>query len=302
MTEKINSKDIQDFWNDGIKFDEPKLNKMDNINNHKMKKSKSCVILNTINENDNYETKKENKLLRNHKLLQRILKTEESIPINKEKKEKKQIDKLTKLYNKDISDRKRVEKDIKNLKEKLIKSELSGCTFKPKKHKAKNKSFDKAYQKYFGKKNIYQRGKLYMNMYKNKLNELKKEVEEVEKMESYPFKPEIKEKNLNRVLYGGNYWEEQANNLSNQIFLWRYMKARKNDSDKKKRLMWSINKNNDDYNKENINENDLNKPKVIYRSISQKNSLLYKNSLHNILLSYKTNDNNKNENIIIEQQ
>ena len=302
MAKKINNLDIRDFWDDGIKFDEPKLSKKENKNNHKMKKSKSCVILNTINENDNYKAKKENKLLRNHKLLQRILKTEESIPIYKEKNEKKQIDKLTKLYNKDISDRKRVEKDIKNLKEKLLKSELNGCTFKPKKHKAKNKSFDIAYQKYFGKKDIYQRGKIYMNMHKKKLNKLKKEVEEVEKMESYPFKPEIKEKNLNRVLYKGNIWEEQANNLSNQIFLWRYMKARKDDSDKKKRLMWNIHKNNDDYNKENINENDLNKPKVIYRSISQKNSLLYKNSLHSALLSYKTNDNNNNGDIMIKQQ
>jgi hypothetical protein len=118
MSRKINSPDNQDFWDDGIKFDEQKLTKKKNKNNHKMNKSKSCVFLNTINENDNYETKKENKLLRNHKLLQRILKTEESIPINKEKKEKKQIDKFTKLYNRDISDRKRVEKDIKNLKEK----------------------------------------------------------------------------------------------------------------------------------------------------------------------------------------
>ena len=88
MAKKINSP-IQDFWDDGIKFDEPKLSKKDNLNNHKMKKSKSCIILNTINENDNYETKNKNKLLRNHKLLQRILKTEESIPINKEKNEKK---------------------------------------------------------------------------------------------------------------------------------------------------------------------------------------------------------------------
>ena len=303
MSGKINSPDNQDFWDDGINFDEQKLTKKENKNNHKMNKSKSCVILNTINENDSYETKKENKLLRNHKLLKRILKTEESIPIKKEKKEKKQIDKLTKLYNKDISDRKRVEKDIKNLKEKLIKSELSGCTFKPQRNKAKNKSFDKAYKKYFGEKHIYQRGILYKKKCKKKLNELKKEVEEVENMESYPFKPEIKEKNLNKVLYGKNYWEEQANNLSNKIFLWRYMKARKDDSDKKKRLIWNICKNNDDYNEENINDNDLNKPKVIYRSISQKNSLLYKNSLHNILLSYKTNDNNNNnENIMIKQQ
>ena len=279
------------------------MTQKENINNLKLKKSKSCVILNLINENDIYETKKEKKLLRNHKLLQRLLKTEESIPINKEKNEKKQIDKLTKLYNKDISDKKRVEKDIKNLKEKLIKSELSGCTFKPKKNKTKNKSFDIAYKKYFGEKNIYQRGMLYKKKCKKKINELKKEVAEVENMESYPFKPEIKEKNINKVLYGKNYWEEQANNLSNKIFLWRYMKARKDDSYKKKRLIWSSYKNNVDYNEDNINDSDLNKHKVIYRSISQKNSLLYKNSLHNILLSYKTNDNiNNNENIIIKQQ
>ena len=83
MTEKINSPDIRDFWDDGIKFDEPKLSKKSNINNHKMKKSKSCVILNTINENDNYKAKKENKLLRNHKLIQHYIFKKNKIYSNK---------------------------------------------------------------------------------------------------------------------------------------------------------------------------------------------------------------------------
>ena len=57
MSTKINSPDNQDFWDDGIKFDEQKLTRKEK-KNQKMNKSKSCVILNTINENENYETKK----------------------------------------------------------------------------------------------------------------------------------------------------------------------------------------------------------------------------------------------------
>ena len=114
--------------------------------------------------------------------------------------------------------------------------------------------------------------------------------EEEEENVKYPFKPEIIQKNINKVLYGNNYWEKQANNFSNQIFLWRYMKARKDESDKKKRLIWNKNRNINDNFDVNYN-NILINNRFIHRSISQKDSLLYKKSLHLSLLDFTTNNN-----------
>ena len=292
MSIRISRPDIEDFWDDCIKFEPPKNIKNDNKNKSKnnMVKSKSTLNINSVNNN---AQKKNNNFKKNHKLLDKILRTEESNKINLEKNKQKQIDKLTTLYNKDMTDKKRVEKEINNLKEKLKKNELDDCTFKPKKNRTKNKSYDIEYVKHFGQKDIYQRGKIYKRIYKRRLNELKKEVEE-EQLEFYPFKPEIKEKNINRVLYGRNYWEDQANNLSNKFFLWRYMKARKDESDKKKRLIWRMDNNDEEDYDENKNVYNPNNHKVVHRSISQKDSLLYKKSLHNSLLSFQTNDNNEN--------
>ena len=82
------------------------------------------------------------------------------------------------------------------------------------------------------------------------------------------------------------------------------MKARKDELDKKKRLIWSIDKNNkhniiDENNNDKgiITNNNINKK--INRSISQKDSLLYKKTLHFTLLDFRTNhdeDNNNNQN------
>ena len=78
-------------------------------------------------------------------------------------------------------------------------------------------------------------------------------------------------------------------------FLWRYMKARKEESNKKKRLAWSMDKKDEEY-FDNINYNNLSHNKRVQRSISQKDSLLYKKSLHLSLMSFKTiNDNDNNE-------
>ena len=79
------------------------------------------------------------------------------------------------------------------------------------------------------------------------------------------------------------------------------MKARKDESDKKKRLIWSMDKNNnDDYYDIQNDKNKINSNRNIHRSISQKDSLLYKQSLHFSLLDFKTNnENNNNENVII---
>ena len=289
-----------DFWDDCIKNELPK--KKENINQKQIiSKSNSCTVFN------NNIKKRKNKciFLQNHKLIKRILNTEESIPKKNKIKEEKQIKILLSLYNKDISDKKRVEKQLIELREKKYKEELKTCSFKPHKRFKKNKTYDEAYEKNFGKKNIYERNEVYKNKFEKKINELKnEEFEEEEENIKFTFKPEIIQKNINKVLYINNFWEKRANNFSKKIFLWRYMKARKDESDKRKRLIWNKDKNSNydlGKNKNNILQNN----RLFHRSISQKDSLLYKKYLHFSLLDFKTNNEENNSpnniNIFIKQ-
>ena len=296
MSKNINRPEIEDFWDDCIKCELPKKSKKSNKSRLTIIESNSCINFNILNNINNTHRNK-HKYLKNHKLLLKILTTEESTSKNAKESQKKQIDILTSLYNKDILDKKRIQKDLNKLRENKEKEELTKCTFRPQKTKYRiNKSYDESFKKNFGIKNIYERDRVYKKKYNKKIEELKKEVmEEKEESEKYPFMPTINQKDLNRVLYGNNYWEKKANNFSNKIFLWRYMKARKDESDKKKRLIWSIDKNNDEDDNDNTNEKNINKNnKNIHRSISQKDSLLYKASLHFSLLDFKTNDENNN--------
>ena len=308
MSIQINQPEIEDFWDDCIKFELPKKNKKDNKSMLTIVESNSCINFNNLNINNiDHGHRNKNKYLKKHKLLYKILTTEESIPKNKTKNKEKQIELLTSLYNKDISDRKRIEQELTRFRENKEKEELQNCTFKPEYKYRKyrdNKKYDKTFKKNFGKKKIYERDCLYKKKFNLKLEQLKKEaMEEKQEYENYPFMPTIREKNINKVLYGNNYWEKKANNFSNQVFLWRYMKARKDESNKKKRLIWSMDKNNnDDYYDIENDKNKINNDKNIHRSISQKDSLLYKQSLHFSLLDFKTNnenENNNNENAII---
>lgn len=279
---RLNRPEIEDFWDDCLKFESTKKEKT-----KKVRQKSNSIDVSSISNIDNIKNynKRNKHYLKNHKLLKEIIKTEESIPRKNKKKEEKQIKILISLYNKDISDKKRREKELNKLREIKINKELKNCSFKPER-KYKNKSYEKKYQKNFGEKNIYERGCLYKNKYEKKIKEIKKEDLEDEENEKYPFKPVIEKKNVNQILYGNNLWEERANNFSNKIFLWRYSKARKDESIKRKRLFWIIDK------KGNINYN-----KNIQRSISQKDSLLYQKSLHFSLLDFRTNnDDNDNDN------
>ena len=71
----------------------------------------------------------------------------------------------------------------------------------------------------------------------------------------------------------------------------RYKKARQEENNKKKKLIlnfYNVNESNDEGNKI--------KNKKIHKSISQKNSLICRQTLHNYLLEYETNDeDNTNE-------
>ena len=289
-----------DFWDDCIKNELPEKKK--NINKKQIiSKSNSYTAFN----NNIKKRKNMGIFLQNHKLIKRILNTEESIPKKNKIKEEKQIKILLSLYNKDISDKKRVEKQLIELREKKYKEELKTCSFKPHKRFKKNKTYDEAYEKNFGKKNIYERNEVYKNKFEKKINELKnEEFEEEEENIKFTFKPEIIQKNINKVLYINNFWEKRANNFSKKIFLWRYMKARKDESDKRKRLIWNKDKNSNydlGKNKNNILQNN----RFVHRSISQKDSLLYKKYLHFSLLDFKTNNEENNSpnniNIFIKQ-
>ena len=304
MSKKANRPEITDFWDDCLKFElNPKIKPKKT-----RQKSNSIDIYNmpNISNINNNNQRKKNDYLKNHKLLKNIVRTEESIDKNMKKSEERQIKRLTSMYNKELIDRKRKEKELIKLRENIINKELKNCPFKPeKKYKYKNKSYEKNYKKNFGEKKIYERGKYYIKKYKKNIYELKKEVVE-EENEKFPFKPRIVQKDINKVLYGNNMWEKRANNFSNKVFLWRYIKARKDESDKKKRLIWSMdkkeNENDDSYESDN-KSGILNNNRIIHRSISQRDSLLYRKNLHFSLLDFRTinndDDNNNNNEINI---
>jgi hypothetical protein len=131
------------------------------------------------------------------------------------------------------------------------------------------------------------------------LDALKKEEIQIkeEENETNTFKPEIKPKNLEKVLSQNNVWERKANNISNKFFLMRYMKARKEESDKKKRLVWSMDKNEEELDININNDNDYSNNKIVQRSISQKDSLIYKRELHFSLMSFQTNNDSEDNNV-----
>ena len=296
---RLNRPEIEDFWEDCIKFE---LTKKEKDKTKKVRQKSNSIDISSIpniNNIKNYNKRKKI-YLKNHKLLKEIITTEESIPRKNKKKEEKQIKILISLYNKDITDKKRKEKELIKLREIKINKELKNCSFKPEK-KYKNKSYEKKYKQNFGEKNIYERGCLFKNKYEKKIKEIKKEDLEDEENEKYPFKPTIEKKNVNQILYGNNVWEERANNFSNKIFIWRYLKARKDESIKRKRLIWSMDKTKNENCETNDNNNNskngiINYNKNIQRSISQKDSLLYQKSLHFSLLDFRTNNDDDNDN------
>ena len=176
---------------------------------------------------------------------------------------------------------------------KVILKEKKNCTFKPKNYAKHRSVSEKCIKKTNKTKNIYERCQEFKDKLYTKLKEIKHQAHKKEK-EEYPFQPELNHNNIGRILYGDNYWEELANNLSNEIFLRRYKKAREEENEKKKKLILNFYNVND-----SINDEANNKPKNIkfHKSISQKNSLIYRQTLHNYLLEYETNDeDNSNEN------
>ena len=282
----------EEFWDDCIKLS-PKKNIK--FNDDLYYNSKSILINLQKNRRNKIIFRQKNSSIKdqNHKLIKKVLTTEESMSRSIEKRKLKQINILTSLYKNHILKKKKIQNDTEKLKENLISKEKKMCTFRPKnftKHRSVSEKYfknDNITSNTNKAKKIYERSKEFKNKLYTKLKSIKRQTQK-DDSEEYPFQPEIRHKNIGRILYGNNYWEDKANNLSNEIFLRRYKKAREEDYYKKKKKVFYY------YNICEIGNNEQNnnksKSKKIVKSISQKNSLIFKQTLHNYLLEFETND------------
>ena len=292
----------EEFWDDCIKLS-PKKNV----------KFKDDLYYNSRSILINLQKNKRNKIIfrqknssikdKNHKLIKKVLTTEESMSRSIEKRKLKQINILTSLYNNHILKKRQIQNVTDKLKEDLILKEKKMCTFKPKyftKHRAiseRNFKNENNTSNTNNTKKIYERSKEFKDKLYTKLKYIKRKTQK-DNSEEYPFQPDIRPKNIGRVLYGNNFREDKANNLSNEIFLRRYKKAREEDNYKKSKKIfyyYSVCENGN-------NEGNNKSKKKIVKSISQKNSLIFRQTLHNYLLEFETNDedhsqNNKNNNL-----
>ena len=272
-----------DFWNDCLK------------ENKKPKK-----FLNTkINPSPNYLNKaKRNKKFYRHdtnptcfssKIIQKALISEEITKAENDKVINESIDYMVSLYNRAMESKEKQKKNIIKTREKHLKVEKEECSFKPKQFK--NKTMQKLLKKHYDNLNVYERS---LKFQQKKLEKMAKLFEENNKRNNiaYSFHPDISNKNLNRVFYSSNFCKEQADNDSNKIFLSRLMKAREEEQYKK-----------------NCYENRIGKNKELFgyhkrlkKSLSQKDSLLYRNNLHNTILNLKCFQSNNGNNNNIENK
>ena len=133
---------------------------------------------------------------------------------------------------------------------------------------------------------IYQRSVKYKQKHIAKLARLNQEKYEKQNV-PYPFTPTLNNNDLKRVFEGDEYFKEQIENDSNKIFLYRLMKAREEENYKKQKLENNIQE------KFRIN---WNSPSKIKKCISQKEGLIFKQNLHDVLVNLKC-DGEEEENI-----
>ena len=281
----------EEFWDDCIKLSPKKNIKFSEVS---FDNNKTAIKEEQKNTNNKIKFRQKNNSVKNknnHRLIKKILTTEESISKSIEKRKQKQINILTSIYNNHLLKKEKIQKEAIKLRQNLILKEKKNCTFKPK-YYTKHRSISEKYlNQPNNKKKIYERGQEYKDKLYTKLKEIKREINKISNVE-FPFQPEINHNNIGRILYGNNFWEELANNLSNEIFLRRYKKAREEEYQKRKKLNC-----NPYYGNESINEEGNNKikNKNIHKSISQKNSMIFKQTLHNYLLEYTTNDEDNSD-------
>lgn len=275
MQGKITSLEDDEFWKDCLTTSQStKLN-------HKKSNSQYEKELRPI-----YNSKTQ-ELTNNSQIIKAALESEEQEPKKQREKHQAAVDNMVMMYTKSMAQKEAYNKNNKKKKNFIEMEKVEECTFKPR--QCRNRTLEKKLKDYNNTK-IYQRGVKYQQQHLAKLARLYQEKFDRQNV-TYSFQPSLNNNDLTKVFYSDNYCKEQADNDSNKIFLFRLMKAREEQKYKQQRLQNCVSSN--------LRFN-WNYPQKIKRSISQKEGLFYKQTLHDALLNLKCQnceeeekDNNK---------
>ena len=292
MSKIIKNSDVNDFWLDCFKENGgggksnsnfPKKNISQNLAFKPLIKYNSQLKRNKrIYKHDN------NLSYQNNKLIKTIINSEEKLKSIDKEKEQKTIELYNSLYNRGMLFKQKKQKTLSQINK-------NNKTLNPVLYH--NKSLEKKLKKNYTKLSMYERGVKYEQQKKAHLAQLFQENNKrVNKV--YPFRPNISFKNLNRVFFSDNYCKEQTSNDSNKIFLSRLIRAREEEEIKKNWIENSLKE-------KTINKMKFNNKKL-KKSLSQKDSLNYKQKLHQSLINLKClptdGENEINNNININNE
>ena len=272
MSKIIKNSDVNDFWLDCFKENN---NNKSNSNFPKKNISQNLAFKPLIKYNSQLKRNKRiykhdnNLSYQNNKLIKTIINSEEKLKSIDKEKEQKTIELYNSLYNRGMLFKQKKQKTLSQINK-------NNKTLNPVLYH--NKSLEKKLKKNYTKLSMYERGVKYEQQKKAHLAQLFQENNKrVNKV--YPFRPNISFKNLNRVFFSDNYCKEQTSNDSNKIFLSRLIRAREEEEIKKNWIENSLKE-------KTINKMKFNNKKL-KKSLSQKDSLNYKQKLHQSLINLK---------------
>ena len=292
MSKIIKNSDVNDFWLDCFK--ENNNNNKSNSNFPKKNISQNLAFKPLIKYNSQLKRNKRiykhdnNLSYQNNKLIKTIINSEEKLKSIDKEKEQKTIELYNSLYNRGMLFKQKKQKTLSQINK-------NNKTLNPVLYH--NKSLEKKLKNNYTKLSMYERGVKYEQQKKAHLAQLFQENNKrVNKV--YPFRPNISFKNLNRVFFSDNYCKEQTSNDSNKIFLSRLIRAREEEEIKKNWIENSLKE-------KTINKMKFNNKKL-KKSLSQKDSLNYKQKLHQSLINLKClptdGENEINNNININNE
>ena len=292
MSKIIKNSDVNDFWLDCFK--ENNNNNKSNSNFPKKNISQNLAFkplikyISQLKRNKRIYKHDNNLSYQNNKLIKTIINSEEKLKSIDKEKEQKTIELYNSLYNRGMLFKQKKQKTLSQINK-------NNKTLNPVLYH--NKSLEKKLKKNYTKLSMYERGVKYEQQKKAHLAQLFQENNKrVNKV--YPFRPNISFKNLNRVFFSDNYCKEQTSNDSNKIFLSRLIRAREEEEIKKNWIENSLKE-------KTINKMKFNNKKL-KKSLSQKDSLNYKQKLHQSLINLKClptdGENEINNNIYINNE
>ena len=292
MSKIIKNSDVNDFWLDCFK--ENNNNNKSNSNFPKKNISQNLAFkplikyISQLKRNKRIYKHDNNLSYQNNKLIKTIINSEEKLKSIDKEKEQKTIELYNSLYNRGMLFKQKKQKTLSQINK-------NNKTLNPVLYH--NKSLEKKLKKNYTKLSMYERGVKYEQQKKAHLAQLFQENNKrVNKV--YPFRPNISFKNLNRVFFSDNYCKEQTSNDSNKIFLSRLIRAREEEEIKKNWIENSLKE-------KTINKMKFNNKKL-KKSLSQKDSLNYKQKLHQSLINLKClptdGENEINNNININNE